>query len=164
MELPHCKSLKTGPILSTSSSLKYFTITITTKPIIPLTTMIIIITIRSAQIGFEKAGIDDDTIVKKMTYASKIVLGRLTRPPDSISSNKTSGFNRTNNTACIIATGAIRLTKQETLLQEVGLETLKSHRRHHRLVYLCKIKNKLTPSYLSNLHSMTNHNTLNYNF
>jgi hypothetical protein len=28
--------------------------------------------------------------------------------------------------ACVIATGAIRLTKHETLLQEVGLETLKS--------------------------------------
>ena len=66
--------------------------------------------------------------------------------------------------ACIIATGAIRLTKHKTLLQEVGIETLKSRRRHHRLVYLYKIKNKLTPSYLSNLHSMTNHNTLNYNF
>jgi hypothetical protein len=33
--------------------------------------------------------------------------------------------------ACIIATAAIRLTKHETLLQEVGLETLKSRRRHH---------------------------------
>jgi hypothetical protein len=35
--------------------------------------------------------------------------------------------------------------KHETLLQEVGLETLKSRRQHHRLVYLHKIKNKLTP-------------------
>ena len=40
--------------------------------------------------------------------------------------------------ACSIATGAIRLTKHETLLQEVGLETLKSRRQHHRLVYLHK--------------------------
>jgi hypothetical protein len=44
--------------------------------------MIIIITIRSAQIGFEETGIDDDTIVKKMTYASKIVLARLTHYAD----------------------------------------------------------------------------------
>jgi hypothetical protein len=66
--------------------------------------------------------------------------------------------------ACTIATGATRLIKHETLLQKVGLITLKSRRRHHRLVYLYKIRNKLTPSYLSNLHCMTNHNTLNYNF
>jgi hypothetical protein len=30
--------------------------------------MIIIITIRSAHIGFEEAGIDDDTSVKNMAY------------------------------------------------------------------------------------------------
>jgi hypothetical protein len=44
--------------------------------------------------------------------------------------------------ACIIVTGDIRLTKNETLLQEVSIETLKSRRRHHRLVYLYKIMSK----------------------
>ena len=37
--------------------------------------------------------------------------------------------------ACIIATRSIRLTKHETPLQEVGLETIK-FRRYHRLLYL----------------------------
>jgi hypothetical protein len=40
----------------------------TPNTIIPLTTMIIIITIRSAHIGFEEAGIDDDTSVRNMAY------------------------------------------------------------------------------------------------
>jgi hypothetical protein len=47
--------LRVGPILSALSSLKYFTDIITANTIIPLTTMIIIITIRSAHIGFEDA-------------------------------------------------------------------------------------------------------------
>jgi hypothetical protein len=59
--------------------------------------MIIIITIRSAHIGFEDAGIDDDTGVKNMAYESKMVIARPTRSPDSTGSKKTSGFNRTNN-------------------------------------------------------------------
>jgi hypothetical protein len=83
---------------------------------------------------------------------------------DNNSKFYTDKLKHVQQRACIIATGAIRLTKHETLQQEVGLETLKSRRRHHRLVYLNKIKSKLTPSYLSNLLSMTNHNTLNYNF
>jgi hypothetical protein len=41
--------------------------------------MIIIITIRSAHIGFEDAGIDDDTSAKNMVYESKIVIARPTR-------------------------------------------------------------------------------------
>jgi amino acid permease len=49
---------------------------ITPNTIIPLTTMIIIITIRSAHIGFEEAGIDDDTSVKNLAYESKIVIAR----------------------------------------------------------------------------------------
>ena len=83
---------------------------------------------------------------------------------DNCSKFDTDKLEPVQRRACIIATAAIRLTKHETLLQEVGLETLKSRRRHHRLVYLNKIKSKLTPIYLSNLLSMTNHNTLIYNF
>ena len=83
---------------------------------------------------------------------------------DNCSKFDTDKLEHVQRRACVIATWAIRLTKHATILQEVGLETLKSRRRHHRFVYLYKIKNKLTPSYLSNLHSMTNHNTLNYNF
>jgi hypothetical protein len=40
----------------------------TPNTIIPLTTMIIIITMRSAHIGFEEDGIDDDTSVRNMAY------------------------------------------------------------------------------------------------
>jgi hypothetical protein len=55
--------------------------------------MIIIITIRSAHIGFEEAGMEDDTSVKNMAYESKIVIARLTRSPESTGSKKTSGFS-----------------------------------------------------------------------
>jgi hypothetical protein len=58
-------------VLSVSSSLKYFTVMITPNTIIPLTTMIIIIPIRSAHIGFEEDGIDDDTSVRNMAYESQ---------------------------------------------------------------------------------------------
>jgi hypothetical protein len=67
--------------------------------------MIIIITIRSAHIGFEDAGIDDDTSANNMVYESKIVIARPTRSPDSTGSKKTSGFNIANNTV-----GAITMT------------------------------------------------------
>jgi hypothetical protein len=67
--------------------------------------MIITITIRSAHIGFEEAGIDDDTIIKNKEYDSNIVIARPTRSPDSTGSKKTSGFNRANNTV-----GAITMT------------------------------------------------------
>jgi hypothetical protein len=45
--------------------------------------MIIIITIRSAHIEFEEAGIDDNTRVRNMAYESNIVIERLTRSPDA---------------------------------------------------------------------------------
>jgi hypothetical protein len=67
--------------------------------------MIIIITIRSAHIGFEEGEIDDDTSLKNLAYESKIVIARLTRSPDSTGYKKTSGFNRANNTV-----GAITMT------------------------------------------------------
>jgi hypothetical protein len=43
---------------------------------------------RSAHIGFEDAGIDDDTSVKNMAYESKMVIARPTRSPDSTGSNR----------------------------------------------------------------------------
>jgi hypothetical protein len=52
---------------------------ITPNTIIPLTPMIIIITMRSAHIGFDEDGIDDDTSVRNMAYESQIVLARLAR-------------------------------------------------------------------------------------
>ena len=60
--------------------------------------MMIIIPIRSAHIGFEEAGIDDDTSVRNMAYESQIVIARLARSPDTTGSKKTSGFNRASNT------------------------------------------------------------------
>ena len=45
---------------------------------------------------------------------------------DNCSKIDTDKLEHVQHRACIIATEAIRLTKHETLLQEVGLETLKS--------------------------------------
>jgi hypothetical protein len=46
--------------------------------------MIIIITIRSAHIGLEEAGIDDETSARNMVYESKMVIARLTRSPGNV--------------------------------------------------------------------------------
>jgi hypothetical protein len=40
--------------------------------------------------------------------------------------------------ACIILTGAIRVTKHKTLLKEAGVEPLKRRRKFHRFTYLFK--------------------------
>jgi hypothetical protein len=43
------------------------------------------------------------------------------------------------------------LLKHKTLLKEAGVESLKTRRKLHRLTYLFKIKNRLTPVYLVNI-------------
>jgi hypothetical protein len=55
---------------------------------------------------------------------------------DNCSKFDTDKLEPVQRRACIIATWAIRLTKHETLLQEVGLETLKSRRFFFRCVNL----------------------------
>ncbi|CAC5398420.1 unnamed protein product [Mytilus coruscus] len=87
---------------------------------------------------------------------------------DVIYDNCSSGADFANiehvqRRACIISTGAIRVTKHVTLLKEVGLELLKIRRKVHRLTYLYKIKNHLVPDYLRNFHPLFHHNTENYN-
>jgi hypothetical protein len=64
--------------------------------------------------------------------------------------------------ACILLTVTIRVTKLKTLLKEAGVESLKTRRKLHRLTYLFKIKNKLTPDYLVNIHPLSSHDTHNY--
>ena len=54
--------------------------------------------------------------------------------------------------ACIILMGAVRETRYKTPLKEAGVEPLKTRRKLHRLTYLFKIKKKLTPDYLVNIH------------
>jgi hypothetical protein len=64
--------------------------------------------------------------------------------------------------ACIILTGAIRVTKLKTLLKDAGVKPLKTRRILHRLIYLFKIKKIFTPNYVVNIHPLSSHNTQNY--
>ncbi|CAC5380462.1 unnamed protein product [Mytilus coruscus] len=82
---------------------------------------------------------------------------------DNCSSADSANIEHVQRRACIISTGAIRVTKHVTLLKEVGLELLKTRRKVHRLAYLYKIKNHLVPDYLRNFHPLFHHNTANYN-
>lgn len=82
---------------------------------------------------------------------------------DNCTSADSANIEHVQRRACIISTGAIRVTKHVTLLKEVGLELLKTRRQVHRLTYLYKIKNHLVPDYLCNFHPLFHHNTENYN-
>ncbi|CAC5395464.1 unnamed protein product [Mytilus coruscus] len=82
---------------------------------------------------------------------------------DNCSSADSVNIEHVQRRACIISTGAIRITKHVTLLKEVGLELLKTRRKVHRLTYLYKIKNHLVPDYLCNFYPLFHHNTENYN-
>ncbi|VDI74910.1 Hypothetical predicted protein [Mytilus galloprovincialis] len=82
---------------------------------------------------------------------------------DNCTSADSANIEHVQRRACIISTGAIRVTKHVTLLKEVGLELFKIRRQVHRLTYLYKIKNHLVPDYLCNFHPLFHHNTENYN-
>jgi hypothetical protein len=81
---------------------------------------------------------------------------------DNCSNIDSTKIENIQRRACIILTGAIRVTKHKTLFKEAGVEPLKMRRELHRLTYLFKIKNKLTPDYLVNIHPLSSHNTQNY--
>ncbi|CAC5401731.1 unnamed protein product [Mytilus coruscus] len=55
---------------------------------------------------------------------------------DNCSIADSANIEHVQRRACIISTGAIRVTKHVTLLKEVGLELLKTRRKVHRLTYL----------------------------
>ena len=79
----------------------------------------------------------------------------------TISESKT--LESVQRRAALLSTGAIRLTKHDRLLGELGLETLKTRRRWHRLIYLFKIKNELVPQYMREIYPLRSHNVNNYN-
>ena len=68
--------------------------------------------------------------------------------------------------AARIVTGGTRLVSLERLYLETGWEKLKDRREAHRLIYFYKMKNNITPEYLSTLvpeshAAIHNHNTRN---
>ena len=56
----------------------------------------------------------------------------------------------------------VRVRRYKTSLKEASVEPLKTRRKLHRLTYLFKIKNKLKPDYLVNIHPLSSHNTQHY--
>ena len=68
--------------------------------------------------------------------------------------------------AARIVTGGIRLVSLNNLYLETGWDKLKNRREMHRLVYFYKMKNNISPQYLSDLvpdslNSIHSHNTRN---
>ena len=76
---------------------------------------------------------------------------------DNFSNIDSAKIENIQRRACIIMTGAIRVTKHRTLLKGAGVEPLKTRRKLHRLTYLFKIKSKSTPDYLVNIHHTQNY-------
>jgi hypothetical protein len=81
---------------------------------------------------------------------------------DSCSNIDSIKIENIQRRAGILLTCAIIVTKHKTLLKEAGVESLKTCRKLHRLTYLYKIKNKVTPDYLVNIRPLPTHNTQNY--
>jgi hypothetical protein len=59
---------------------------------------------------------------------------------DNCSNIDSTKIDNIQRRACIILTGAIRVTKHKTLFKEADVEPLKTRRKLHRLIYLFKIK------------------------
>jgi hypothetical protein len=57
---------------------------------------------------------------------------------DNCSNIDSTKIENIQRRACIILTGAIRVTKHKTLLKEAGVEPLKRRRKFHRFTYLFK--------------------------
>ena len=70
-------------------------------------------------------------------------------------------IEKNQSRAWIILT--IRVTRYKTSLKEASVEPLKTWRKLHRLTYVFKIKKKLRPDYLVNIHPLSSDNTQNYN-
>ena len=87
---------------------------------------------------------------------------------DSIWDNKTvfliNKLESVQLEAARVITGGTRLASIDKLYIETGWEKLKDRREQHRLIYFFKMKNNLTPQYLSNmvppnLQNIHDHNT-----
>jgi hypothetical protein len=70
--------------------------------IIPLIIIMIISTSNKTHIGFDVAGIEEETSVRNIAYDSKIVIESDIRSPESTGRRNTSGFKRQNSSVGII--------------------------------------------------------------
>ena len=68
-----------------------------------------------------------------------------------------------NTEAARIVTGATKLVSLSALYAECGWEKLETRREKHKLIQLYKIKNNLTPDYLSSLLPPVHQQQHNYN-
>ncbi|XP_053398040.1 transient receptor potential cation channel subfamily A member 1 homolog [Mercenaria mercenaria] len=70
---------------------------------------------------------------------------------DNCTQNEKQELEKIQHEAARIVTGTTKLVSIDKLLSEVGWETLANRRKKHKLVLFYKMKNNLTPSYLSDL-------------
>ena len=65
--------------------------------------------------------------------------------------------------AALVCTGAFRITSNERLLNELGLEKMETRRKVHRQTLFYKIVKSLSPPYLRQICNLIPHNTDAYN-
>ena len=70
---------------------------------------------------------------------------------DNCSQYEINELEKIQNEAARIVTGATKLVSINSLLLEVGWESLSSRRKKHKLQLLFKMQNNLSPDYLSSL-------------
>jgi hypothetical protein len=73
----------------------------------------------------------------------------------SMSQSLSQKLEKIQRDAALTCTGAIRLTNHEKILKELGWEPLSTRRQNHQLVMFFKMRNQITPNYLSELIPQT---------
>ena len=81
---------------------------------------------------------------------------------DNCTQYEVNDFEKIQNEAARIVTGATKLASINSLLSETGWETLSSRRNKHKLQLFYKIQNDLSPNYLSSLVPPTVGSTSTY--
>ena len=82
---------------------------------------------------------------------------------DNCSNYLSNRLEAVQRRAAIICTGAYRHTEHQTLLTELGWDSLQIRRQHRKLIHYFKITKGLTPPYLQTYLPVLTNSTINYN-
>jgi hypothetical protein len=80
---------------------------------------------------------------------------------DNLSDELNKEIESVQNEAARIVAGATKQCNIDKLISELGWESLENRRNKHKLILLYKMKNHISPSYLSNLLTPTQQSTYN---
>jgi hypothetical protein len=80
---------------------------------------------------------------------------------DNLTDEQNKEIESVQNEAARIVAGATKLCNINKLISELGWESLENRRNKHKLILLYKMKNHISPSYLSNLLTPTQQSAYN---